>query len=62
MNDADDEMKQAQEEMKRKMEAASGKKDQKEEDEDTGEHTMPERDIGSQRKATSSSRTPSNEM
>lgn len=61
MNDSDDKMKQDQEETKKKMEAASGKKDQKE-DEDTGAHLSPERDIGSQRKATSSSRTPSNEM
>jgi hypothetical protein len=59
MDDRDDEIRQAEDEIKRKMQAA--KLHPEEEDEDTGAHLMPERDIGSQRKATSSSRTPSNE-
>lgn len=59
MNDADDEIRQAEDEIRRKMQAAKRNPDQ--DDEDSGAHLMPERDIGSQRKATSSSRTPSNE-
>jgi hypothetical protein len=62
MNEKDDEMRQEAEQAKQKMEAEAEKKGKSQEDEDTGAHLSPERDIGSQRNATSSSRTPSNEM
>ncbi len=67
MDDADDIMRQDAAETKQKMDAEAAKhrkpgQELSDEDEDTGLHTTPERDIGSQRKATSSSRTPSNEI
>jgi hypothetical protein len=56
-NEKDDEVRQDAQRTKDKIQGSS----KPGEDEDTGAHLSPERPIGSQRKATSSSRTPSNE-
>lgn len=57
-NEKDDEVRQDAEKTKEQIQGSS----KPGEDDDTGAQLSPERPIGSQRKATSSSRTPSNEM